>query len=263
MWRMMCWPPPCLPRCWAAELPPVPHCGAAGSNLLVCPLVLTVYNHTIYLDTTYMTAYGDVPRALHWAALWRCGWRCAKPAAPSGPYCRYWRWRPTSRPTPLCCPWWRRADGCGCLVFAEHPFKKGLARRTGFAIACFAAPMLIYYFWNIRYVAFWLPKVPARAAPAKPAPPCPLWSSTASRFCWASRWRLLRRAPEPVHPSHGRYGPPILDFGWSAEHDRPGPQCCGADSVGVLGGGHLRQRPPAQAAHWLHRGAVPCMLCGV
>ncbi len=35
-------------------------------------------------------------------------------------------------------------------LFAEHPFKKGLARRTGFAIACFAAPMLIYYFWNIR-----------------------------------------------------------------------------------------------------------------
>ena len=27
-------------------------------------------------------------RALQWAALWRCGWRCSKPAAPSGPYCR-------------------------------------------------------------------------------------------------------------------------------------------------------------------------------
>ena len=43
-------------------------------------------------------------------------------------------------------------------LFAEHPFKKGLARRTGFAIACFAAPMLIYYFWNIRYVGILVAK---------------------------------------------------------------------------------------------------------
>ncbi|MBM6901431.1 hypothetical protein H6B10_17580, partial [Gemmiger formicilis] len=35
------------------------------------------------------------------------------------------------------------------------PFKQGLARRTGFAAACFAAPMAIYYLWNIRYVG-WL-----------------------------------------------------------------------------------------------------------
>ena len=30
-----------------------------------------------------------------------------------------------------------------------------LARRTGFAAACFAAPMAVYYLWNVRYVG-WL-----------------------------------------------------------------------------------------------------------
>lgn len=44
------------------------------------PWFLTVYNHTIYLDTTYMTAYGDVPAGLAlggavalWLALRKTG----------------------------------------------------------------------------------------------------------------------------------------------------------------------------------------------
>ena len=46
------------------------------------PWFLTVYNHTIYLDTTYMTAYGDVPAGLALGgavALWLA------PAAPALP----------------------------------------------------------------------------------------------------------------------------------------------------------------------------------
>ena len=40
-------------------------------------------------------------------------------------------------------------------LFCDGKFKQGLARRTGFAVACFAAPMAVYYLWNVRYVG-WL-----------------------------------------------------------------------------------------------------------
>ena len=39
-------------------------------------------------------------------------------------------------------------------LFADDgDFKAGLLPRTGFSVACFAAPMAIYYLWNVRYVA--------------------------------------------------------------------------------------------------------------
>lgn len=118
------------------------------------PFFLTVYNHTIYLDTTYMTAYGDVPAGMVLGgavALW-LGLRRSGGA----------RW--------AVLPVLALAANikANCFVLAlvaaglvavdawlfpdQKPFGKGLARRTGFAAACFAAPMLIYYFWNIRYV---------------------------------------------------------------------------------------------------------------
>ena len=37
-------------------------------------------------------------------------------------------------------------------LFADGRFTEGLLRRTGFSIACFAAPMAVYYLWNVRYV---------------------------------------------------------------------------------------------------------------
>ena len=41
-------------------------------------------------------------------------------------------------------------------LFADDgDFKAGLPPRTGFSVACFAAPMAIYYLWNVRYVG-WL-----------------------------------------------------------------------------------------------------------
>ena len=41
-------------------------------------------------------------------------------------------------------------------LFADDgDFKAGLLPRTGFSVACFAAPMAIYYLWNVRYVG-WL-----------------------------------------------------------------------------------------------------------
>ncbi len=130
-------------------------------------------------------------------------------------------------------------------LFADTP-QKGPCPPHGFAIACFAAPMLIYYFWNIRAMWAWLPKVPAWAAPGETSAPLSavvingikiLLGQPVEGF-YAERQSQFTQAMADM-------GHPVLDFGWSAEHDRPGPQCCGADSAGVLGGGHLRQRPPS------------------
>ena len=117
------------------------------------PWFLTVYNHTIYLDTTYMTAYGDVPAGLAlggavalWLALRKTGgpkWAVLPVLALAANI------KANTFVLSLVAAGLMAVDA---WLFAEHPFKKGLARRTGFAIACFAAPMLIYYFWNGRNV---------------------------------------------------------------------------------------------------------------
>ena len=123
------------------------------------PWFLTVYNHTIYLDTTYMTAYGDVPAGLAlggavalWLALRKTGgpkWAVLPVLALAANI------KANTFVLSLVAAGLMAVDA---RLFAEHPFKKGLARRTGFAIACFAAPMLIYYFWNIRYVGILVAK---------------------------------------------------------------------------------------------------------
>lgn len=123
------------------------------------PWFLTVYNHTIYLDTTYMTAYGDVPAGLAlggavalWLALRKTGgpkWAVLSVLALAANI------KANTFVLSLVAAGLMAVDA---WLFAEHPFKKGLARRTGFAIACFAAPMLIYYFWNIRYVGILVDK---------------------------------------------------------------------------------------------------------
>ena len=153
-------------------------------------------------------------------------------------------------------------------LFAEHPFKKGLARRTGFAIACFAAPMLIYYFWEHPLCGHSGCQKCQRGRHRRDQRPLvrcghqrhqDFAGSAGGGLSTRRSARASSPKPWPIWATSSA----ILS-GWSAEHDRPGiAECCGADSAGVLGGGHLRQRPPAQAAHWLHRGAVPCMLCGV
>ena len=105
------------------------------------PWFLTVYNHTIYLDTTYMTAYGDVPAGLAlggavalWLALRKTGgpkWAVLPVLALAANI------KANTFVLSLVAAGLMAVDA---WLFAEHPFKKGLARRTGFAIACFAAP---------------------------------------------------------------------------------------------------------------------------
>lgn len=133
------------------------------------PWFLTVYNHTIYLDTTYMTAYGDVSAGLVmggavalWLALRRTGG-----------------------------PWWAvlpvlalaaniKANtfvlslvAAGLIAVDAWLFAGGrrLLRRTGFAGLCFAAPMAVYYFWNVRYVGMLVAKSAAEGGTGETSQP--------------------------------------------------------------------------------------------
>lgn len=120
------------------------------------PFFFTIYNHTIYLADTYLTSYGDVPAGLVFGgavAMWLALRQTDGP-----------RWAVLSV---LALAANLKANdfvlslaAAGLIAvdawfFCDGPFKQGLARRTGFAAACFAAPMAIYYLWNIRYVG-WL-----------------------------------------------------------------------------------------------------------
>lgn len=117
------------------------------------PYFFTVYNHEIYLVEVYMTAYGDIPAGLVfggavalWLALRRTG----------GP-----RWAVL----PVLALAANIKDNTFVLALVAaglvavdawllpgRPFRLQLARRTGFAAACFAMPIAVYYLWNIRYV---------------------------------------------------------------------------------------------------------------
>ena len=132
-----------------------------AAALWCTPFFLTVYNHTIYLDTTYMTAYGDVSAGLVMggaAAMWLMLRRSLHPGGPK------WAVLPVlALAANLKANTFVLALVAAGLVaadswlFPKHTagaarWRTGLARRTGFALACFAAPMVIYYFWNIRFV---------------------------------------------------------------------------------------------------------------
>lgn len=120
------------------------------------PWFFTVYARTIFLDDTYMSAYGDVPAGMLaggavaiWIAL-----RSEKSAGP--------RWavlpvlallaniKDNTFPIALI------AAGCiAADVFLfdyKDRWKEGLARRFGFAVLCLAAPLAQYKIWS-NYIA--------------------------------------------------------------------------------------------------------------
>ena len=121
------------------------------------PWFLTVYNHTIYLDTTYMTAYGDVPAGLAlggavalWLALRKTGgpkWAVLPVLALAANIKANTFVLALVAAGLVAVDEWLFAD--------DGDFRAGLLPRTGFSVACFAAPMAIYYLWNVRYVG-WL-----------------------------------------------------------------------------------------------------------
>ena len=119
------------------------------------PYFFTTYNHTIYLNTTYLSSYGDIPAGLVMGgavAVWLALRQHAK--SPK------WAVLPVlALAANLKANTFVMALVAAGLVAVdawlfppEPPFKHRLLRRTGFAGACMAAPMAIYYFWNVRYV---------------------------------------------------------------------------------------------------------------
>ena len=124
--------------------------------LWVTPFFFTVYNHTIYLTTVYLSSYGDIPAGLVFGSAVAV-WLALRQQ--DGP-----RW--AVLPVLALAANLKANDfvlslaAAGLIavdawLFCDGKFKQGLARRTGFAVACFAAPMAVYYLWNVRYVG-WL-----------------------------------------------------------------------------------------------------------
>lgn len=120
------------------------------------PWFFTVYARTIFLDDTYMSAYGDIPAGMlaggavaMWIAL-----RSEKGAGP--------RWavlpvlallaniKDNTFPIALIAAGCIAADAF--LFDYKDRWKQGLARRFGFAVLCLAAPLAQYKIWS-NYIA--------------------------------------------------------------------------------------------------------------
>ncbi len=124
------------------------------------PYFFTTYNHTIYLNTVYMTSYGDIPAGLVmggavalWLALRKTGgpkWAVLPVLALAA------NTKANTFVLALVAAGIVAVDGW--LWPEQRPFRKGLLRRTGFAVASFAAPLAVYYLWNVRYVGMLVSK---------------------------------------------------------------------------------------------------------
>ncbi len=124
-----------------------------AAALWCVPWFFTTYNRIIYLSTVYMSAYGDIPAGLAvggavavWLALRRGGgprWAVLLVLALAA------NLKANTFVLALVAAGLTALDG---WLFPDGPFRKGLAKRTGFAALCMAAPLVLYYLWNIRYV---------------------------------------------------------------------------------------------------------------
>ena len=124
------------------------------------PYFFTTYNHTIYLNTVYMTSYGDIPAGLVmggavalWLALRKTGgpkWAVLPVLALAA------NTKANTFVLALVAAGIVAVDAW--LWPEQRPFRKGLLRRTGFAVASFAAPLAVYYLWNVRYVGMLVSK---------------------------------------------------------------------------------------------------------
>ncbi len=124
------------------------------------PYFFTTYNHTIYLNTVYMTSYGDIPAGLVmggavalWLALRKTGgpkWAVLPVLALAA------NTKANTFVLALVAAGIVAVDAW--LWPEQRPFRKGILRRTGFAAASFAAPLAVYYLWNVRYVGMLVSK---------------------------------------------------------------------------------------------------------
>ena len=126
-----------------------------AAALWCVPYFFTTYNHTIYLNTVYMTSYGDIPAGLVmggavalWLALRRSGgprWAVLPVLALAA------NLKANTFVLALVAAGLVAVDA---WLLPRDRFRAGLLRRTGFAAACFAAPLAVYYLWNVRYVGY-------------------------------------------------------------------------------------------------------------
>lgn len=124
------------------------------------PYFFTTYNHTVYLNTVYMTSYGDIPAGLVmggavalWLALRKTGgpkWAVLPVLALAA------NTKANTFVLALVAAGIVAVDAW--LWPEQRPFRKGILRRTGFAVASFAAPLAVYYLWNVRYVGMLVSK---------------------------------------------------------------------------------------------------------
>ena len=120
------------------------------------PFFFTNYNHTIYLTTTYMTSYGDVPAGLVFGGAVAAWLALRQNSAPKWAVLPILALSANIKANTFVLRWWRRAGGCGRVaVCRRRRFQGRSAPPHRFSLACFAAPMAIYYLWNVRYVG-WL-----------------------------------------------------------------------------------------------------------
>ena len=127
----------------------------AAAVLWFVPYFFTTYNHTLYLSTVYMSCYGDIPAGMVFGgavALWL---NLRGQDAPRWPVFPVLALAANIKANDFVLS--LVAAGLVAVdawLFAEGPFQKGLARRTGFAVGCLAAPMAVYYIWNVRYISW-------------------------------------------------------------------------------------------------------------
>ena len=127
----------------------------AAAVLWFVPYFFTTYNHTLHLSTVYMSCYGDVPAGLVFGgavALWLT---LRGQDAPRWPIFPVLALAANIKANDFVLS--LVAAGLVAVdvwLFADGAFRRGLLRRTGFAVGCMAAPMAVYYIWNVRYISW-------------------------------------------------------------------------------------------------------------
>ena len=114
------------------------------------PYFFTTYNHTIFLSTVYLSAYGDIPSGLvlgGTVALWLALREGEGPRWPVLPVLAFSALiKSNTFVLALAAAGLVAADWL--LTPGTTPWKQGLVRRIGFAAACFAAPLAAYRCWG-------------------------------------------------------------------------------------------------------------------
>ena len=127
----------------------------AAAVLWVTPFFFTTYNHTMFLNTMYMTSYGDVPAGLVFGGAVAVWLVLRAQNAPRWPVLPVLALAANIKANDFVLS--LVAAGLVAVdawLFARDRFAKGLLRRTGFAAACMAAPMAVYYLWNVKYIGW-------------------------------------------------------------------------------------------------------------